>query len=125
MTPRQVIWVTMTTLMTVFMWNGNLTVWSFFGLMFLGSVLAGAFDPRPRQAPDPEPSTEENPVDERDVLRLKRRDVELLRNTLLRHHNWRGTDADYQASAAGKQTTQIIQVLNGVLAKRITQEKAS
>lgn len=53
-----------------------------------------------------------------DALALDRDTVTQIRNTLLRHHNSRGTDKDYQDSKMGKETVAILQKLNDM-----TQEK--
>lgn len=41
--------------------------------------------------------------------------IELIRNTLFRHHNMKGTDKEYQESKTGKDTTILIQKMNDLL----------
>jgi translation initiation factor 2B subunit (eIF-2B alpha/beta/delta family) len=43
--------------------------------------------------------------------------LKLVRNMLLRHHNMKGTDADYQSSKMARDTTDMIQQINNIIKK--------
>lgn len=119
---RRVIWLTIFALMLLGAWYDRLNFGSFCLLVFVGMGLVRMFDPQTpkvKQEPAPEPEIEvedEPPAD--DVIRIRRGSVVLLRNSLMRHHNSRGADRDYQVSAAARETTEILQVLNVALASK-------
>lgn len=46
---------------------------------------------------------------------VNRRSIEMLRNVLMMHHNSRASDADYPTSKMGRNTTEVLQSLNGAL----------
>lgn len=48
-------------------------------------------------------------------ISLSRDALEQLRNTLLKHHNSKGTDKSYQESKMSKDTTALIQMMNATL----------
>lgn len=121
MSRRRVIWLTIFGLMLFGHFNGRVDFGGFLLLCFIGYALVKMFDPDEEPAPAAVPkdaTIEEDEPDPQDVIRIRRRSVELLRNSLMRHHNSRGTDQDYQASAASKETTLILQTLNAALAKK-------
>jgi len=122
MSTRQIIWSMILALMLLGGWYDRLTFGTFCLLVFVGMSLSGIFAaPLPVQKPTAEPAPEtkiEEDIDPDEIIRVRRRAVEQIRNSLLRHHNSRGTDQAYQTSDAAKETTAIIQVLNGALAKK-------
>ena len=104
-------------------WFDQLNFWSFCVLIFIGMGLVRLFDADPVEKPKSAPIQEESEIyDENinldEVIHVRRRTIVLIRNSLMRHHNSRGTDQVYQASAAAKETTEILQVLNVALSKR-------
>jgi len=123
---RQIIRLTVLALMLLAWVGGLLDFVTFCLLIFISAVLANVFDPLPAQKPAAKPAQEREPEDDPspdEIIRVRRRAVEQIRNSLLRHHNSRGTDQAYQTSDAAKETTAIIQVLNGALAKKIHQTR--
>jgi len=116
--PKNIIWLTIFALMILGNWNNRLDLGGFFLLLFIGVGLSRMFGSEQKTTkPETEPEMDEVRPD--DVIRIRRRSVELLRNSLMRHHNSRGTDMDYQISAAAKETTEILQILNAALSKKI------
>ena len=122
---RRIIWLTIFWLMLLGGYFDRLTFGMFLLLVFIGVGLVKMFDTdpvKPSKVSHP-PQDEDDDLSPDDVIRVRRRAVEQLRNSLMRHHNSRGTDKDYQASHAAKETTEILQVLNVALAsKRIAKE---
>lgn len=123
MSRRKVIWLTIIGIMLFAAWHDRLTFGTFCLLWFVAAMLSKIFDPEEKPAkvatedkPEPDEYVESSSSD--DVIRIRRRSVELLRNSLMRHHNSRGTDKEYQASATAKETTEILQALNAALAKK-------
>lgn len=122
MSSRQIIWLTIFALMLIGNHLDRLNLGGFLLLVFIGAGLVRIFDSEyntPKVAPAREPTEpEDEDLELDDVIRIRRRNVELLRNALMRHHNSRGADKDYQLSAASRETTEILQVLNAALTKQ-------
>lgn len=124
MSRRQIIWLTIWALIIADYYFGKLDFFSFVFLFFVGLTLANIFDPRKTSPTGEAPKTETEDDACEDVIRIRRRHVEMLRNSLMRHHNSRCTDRDYQISASSQETTEILQVLNAALAKKQRQIQA-
>jgi hypothetical protein len=120
-THRRMIWVTIFALMIIGHQSGRLDFLGFVILWIIGGSLVRMFATAAPAPPIEEPADQpdDDAPDPADVIRIRRRHVEMLRNSLMRHHSWRGTDKAYQASAAAKETTEILQQLNASLAKKI------
>jgi hypothetical protein len=123
MSRRQIIWITIFALMLLGNQYDRLDLGGFFLLVFIGMGLVRIFDKDKAAEPNVPPYDEvkaemDNDLSPEDIIQVKRRTIELLRNSLMRHHNSRGADKDYQVSAASKETTEILQVLNVALTKK-------
>jgi len=117
--PRQIIWLAILALMLLGGWYDRLTFGAFCLLVFVGIALVKMFDPPPIEKPATTQETKvEEDLDPDEIIRVRRRAVEQIRNSLLRHHNSRGTDQAYQTSAAAKETTALIQALNTALSQK-------
>lgn len=123
MSRRRIIWLTIFALMLLGNQYDQLNLGGFFLLIFIGMGLVRLFDSdkvkEPAVPPYEVPKAEiDDDLSPEDVIQVKRRTIELLRNSLMRHHNSRGADKDYQISAASRETTEILQVLNVALTKK-------
>jgi hypothetical protein len=100
---------------------------TFFLIWFVAVVLKNIFssdeDDEGSVDEDEKEEIEEEEFDANEVVRIRKTDIEKLRNMLLRHHNSRGTDKDYNESTMSKDTTFVIQVLNNALSKKLTQAR--
>jgi hypothetical protein len=124
MSRRRIIWVTIFVLMLLGNQYDRLDLGGFFLLIFIGMGLVRLFGSDKTEAPDvppyeaPKAEVDDEEIRPEDIIQVKRRTIELLRNSLMRHHNSRGADKEYQVSAASKETTEILQVLNVALTKK-------
>jgi hypothetical protein len=126
MSRRRVIWLTILGVMVLGYLADRLTFGGFCLLVFIGVSLVKMFDPDPvdvlidgltrrtAKAAANGGESDEPDADE-EVIRVRRRTIEALRNSLLRHHNARTTDKDYQTSKMGRDTLDTIQKLNKAL----------
>jgi hypothetical protein len=113
--------------LTVMAYAGDrLDFGTFFLIWFVAVVLKNIFssdEDDESSVVDEEEEIEEEEFDDNEVVRIRKTDIEKLRNMLLRHHNSRGTDKDYNESTMSKDTTFAIQVLNNALSKKLTQAR--
>ena len=116
---KRAIWITIFAIMLFEQWIGRLDQGGFVVLIIIGiglSKLFGQEAEAPSATKDDEAAEEES--DDEDVIRIRRRSIELLRNSLMRHHNSHGTDRSYQVSKMATETTFILQELNSALNKK-------